>query len=297
MTARAFLSSACVKGNDVAGVVRDLAAGGVRHIELSGGNSVPPDLVSALKALADEFGLQYLVHNYFPPPERPFVLNIANADPVERKRSVAFAKGSIDQAKALGVTFYTIHAGYRTALAPGVKDDYFVKTDEKRPADYEQTLEWFADSVDTLADYAEERGMKFGVENLFPNSKEDNFSILCQAHEWDWFFKRFAGRKNIGVLVDFAHANVTTHHLGGDRELLIRHFFDRYLDKILEVHLSDNDGRYDAHWHPKKDSWMLSLLKTLPLEGIPVTLESRGNSVREAIDAFRIVEGCLYAER
>ena len=61
-----------------------LADAGVRAIELSGGRYAP-DLIQRLTELLDRVSFQ--VHNYFPPPEEPFVLNIGSLDDAIAMRS------------------------------------------------------------------------------------------------------------------------------------------------------------------------------------------------------------------
>ena len=50
---------------------------GIKNIELSGGVHTPT-LVEDLLKIKKEANFQ--VHNYFPPPKNPFVLNLASAD-------------------------------------------------------------------------------------------------------------------------------------------------------------------------------------------------------------------------
>ena len=49
---------------------------GITEIELSGG-VYEPNLIENLSNLINR-GIKFQLHNYFPPPEKPFVLNLAS---------------------------------------------------------------------------------------------------------------------------------------------------------------------------------------------------------------------------
>jgi hypothetical protein len=48
------------------------------------------------------------------------------------------------------------------------------------------------------------------------------------------------------------------------------------VDKLLEIHISDNDGRQDIHSRITDNTWWLSQITNFP-KGIPLVLESRLN--------------------
>ncbi len=113
-----YISSATINNNSIENCVRELADIGIQGIELSGGCSYSGDITDKLKSLRQEYSLDYLIHNYFPPPENDFILNIASHDERARQDSLQFVKKSIDMAHNLGVDFYTLHAGYASELLP-----------------------------------------------------------------------------------------------------------------------------------------------------------------------------------
>lgn len=57
-----YVSSSCVSGQKISDVVRRLAQGGFRNIELSGGTSYYPEIFHDLAALKKEYGLTYVCH-------------------------------------------------------------------------------------------------------------------------------------------------------------------------------------------------------------------------------------------
>ena len=55
---------------------------------------------------------KYLVHNYFPPPEESFVLNIASFNEKIRKRSLEQAVSAMEFCSDIGANLYTFHPGF-----------------------------------------------------------------------------------------------------------------------------------------------------------------------------------------
>jgi hypothetical protein len=48
------------------------------------------------------------------------------------------------------------------------------------------------------------------------------------------------------------------------------------LERLLEIHISDNNGRQDIHSRITDDTWWLSQITNFPT-GVPLVLESRLN--------------------
>ena len=107
-----YVSSSCIKANFIKESVSTLAEAGFKQIELSGGTEYYSDFEKDLLRLQDKFGLNYLIHNYYPPPQKHFVINLASLDSTIYERSIAHCKTAIDLSKKLGGGKYGIHAGF-----------------------------------------------------------------------------------------------------------------------------------------------------------------------------------------
>ena len=73
-----FISTSCIKNNKIRDSVQELAENGFQNIELSGGTKFYENFENDLLELKDRYKLNYRCHNYFPPPKKPFVLNLAS---------------------------------------------------------------------------------------------------------------------------------------------------------------------------------------------------------------------------
>ncbi len=72
------VSSACLEHEKIKDSVKELAENGFLNIELSGGTKYYEGYEEDLLRLQEEYNLNYIVHNYFPPPRQDFILNLAS---------------------------------------------------------------------------------------------------------------------------------------------------------------------------------------------------------------------------
>ena len=285
-----FFSSSGIENKNIVESIEYLAGIGIKNIELSGGTQFQDRTIEKLLELKEKHLLNYLVHNYFPPPVHHFVLNIGSHEQKERLMSVNFARESIDLASQLGVGIYTIHAGYCRKYGPNTKPEgYFVALEED-VVDYETTYKMMWESLNVLKPYAEAREIRVGVENLFQiNPGPKRSSILCTQFE----ILRFLGDLNddptLGMLIDFGHLNICAHQFGFDAGSLVDTISDRYMHSILAIHLSGNDGKHDLHKPLEKDDWQLQALKKMDTNTIPVTLEYRSLAPEKIYDCYDMI--------
>src|SRR3989338_3393905 len=107
-----YLSSACVKHEKIKDSVEELAANGFKDIELSGGTKYYPGYEQDLLKLQERYGLNYLVHNYFPPPQEDFILNLASCNEETYQKSLRHCRRAIALSGKLGARKFGLHAGF-----------------------------------------------------------------------------------------------------------------------------------------------------------------------------------------
>ena len=86
-----------------------LIAMGISSIELSGGK-FSKDILENLDKLKKKANFQ--IHNYFPPPSIPFVLNLASQDKEVSKLSLNHVDRALDCCAKLHAKYYSFHAGF-----------------------------------------------------------------------------------------------------------------------------------------------------------------------------------------
>jgi len=265
-------ATACIPGNQnyITAIEHYLAAG-ITHIELGSSHKYFSDNdVASLK----NYPASFLLHNYFPPTPNDLVLNLASVDPDVQTQSKQLVKNAIELSASLNALFYSFHAGF-------INDPYGFGTTSylfhpSKPGDKEKALTRFIFAVDELAIYAENLGVQLLVENNVCPPDLKGTLLLQTPFEFEEFFDRLSS-KNIGILVDFGHLNVSAQTFGFNR----LDFSDRLKNHIAAFHVHDNNGYEDLHQPVSADSWILSVLQSLEFIDLPKVIEAKFGDVEQ----------------
>lgn len=287
-----YISSSSIYGVSIENSIKNLADAGIHNIELSGGVQYSENILVNLKRLRETFSINFLIHNYFPPPRKDFVLNIASHNKELRKQSINFIKSSINLAHEMGIDRYTMHAGYTKNFQPNPEGGYFI-ADNSQGISREQATRIMLQTLSEIQDYAAERKVKIGVENLFPIDTAPESSLLCAPSDIFQFLDYIAENDNVGFLLDLGHLFISANYFGFDKDDFIKTLDKKYRHKILGIHLSRNDGKSDQHGPLSPDCWQLEAVQKFNLKMIPVTIESRGLEANEVLKQYQMVEYVL----
>jgi sugar phosphate isomerase/epimerase len=226
---------------------------GIPAVELSGG-SYSMTYESDLLALPKDLALQ--VHNYYPPPEIPFVFNLASSDSTLTDRSVQHVRNAIRLSVLLNRPVYSFHAGFR--INPRVAE--LGQTLGKHVLrDRASALDQFGEKVLLLAEEARREGVNLLVENNVLNTSNklrfvEDPLLLTHPDEIANFMRSMPS--NVGLLLDVAHLKVSARSLEFDP--ITAH--DQVKPWIRGYHLSDNDGSADTNEPVKSDSWFWDVI-------------------------------------
>lgn len=285
-----YISSLCSKKDKIGNAVHELAELGFKNIELTGGTIFYDSIESDLIRLQKEYELDYLIHNYFPPQKKDFVINLASGKTDIKERTLSLVKEALRLTQIFGKNVYTMHSGFLSEMLPELKDNFFIKDG--------RTINSKKDFYETLYFLSEEvipRGVKIGVENLGIKTKDDRFSFLCGGDDIEQFLAYFKNNKSVGILLDLGHLNVASQILRFDKESMLDRFVDRYSEKIFVFHLSANDGYIDSHSVISVDSWQLKYLikHKKVFSGIPVVFEWHGAASKAVYEQFQLIKDVL----
>lgn len=228
---------------------------GCTSIELSAGLH-SDSLFADLKALAHKARFQ--IHNYFPPPKVPIVLNLASRDSVIATLTIEHIKKAIQWSAELGQSTYSFHAGF--LIDPKV-EELGRKVEPRALSNRNDALSIFIERVNAIDDYAVAHGVKILIENNvlsagnFINFKSNPF-LMTGAEECIDVMKHTSD--NVELLVDVAHLKVSAKSLGFDPV----DFLAACESWIRAYHLSDNDGTRDSNDPIRDDSWFWPYIKT-----------------------------------
>lgn len=261
------------------------AAAGLKNVELGATHSYLEGLEATV---LKQFGLDFIVHSYFPPPREKFVVNLASQDDATLERSRKQIQRSIDFCQALGTDYFSFHSGF--LVDP---DEDFRFRAKGRAAPYERAFSTFMESLREIDSYAKQRGIRIAVENHgmpeqdLTDGKNMTY-MFCEAWEFERLWETLPSR-DIGMLLDLGHLKVAAQSLGFDRE----EFIDRVRRSVLSIHVHDNDGRADEHREVRDDSWCLDVLRRGGFSNARVVLESRGLAIDRIMVQVRLLQNAL----
>lgn len=103
---------------------------------------------------------------------------------------------------------------------------------------------WFQDYLEECSDFARERGIVISVETGshgadYPSEPEE----LLQAVQ---------GFEDVGITLDLGHAFLSAWDRPESGEEWISHLLEVYDEKLMNVHIHDNNGSSDEHLPPGK---------------------------------------------
>ena len=102
------------------------------------------------------------IHNYFPVPKRPFIINLASTNNSIYKQTLNHLKRSINFSRKINAEYFSFHAGF--LVDPSIRD--FGKSLSRNITnDHNKSLRLFIERVNYLAKYAKKKQVKLLLEN------------------------------------------------------------------------------------------------------------------------------------
>lgn len=254
-------------------------------LELSSGVRWHGGLEVEIEEIAGRTG-KLLVHNYFPPPEKPFVLNLAAINRGTLVRSWKHVQTAIDLSARCGAPFYSVHSGFALDLNPEDLGKPEAQA-QMTKAPYAHAYRIFRESVRQLSAYAKARGVRLLIENnVLTREQAGGESPLLMTEPLEIAgFLRELDDENVGLLLDVGHAKVTAAALGIEPG----RYFEELAEWIGAIHLSDNDGLRDNNRPFREDAWFGKYF----LGNVPVVIEVYGIGSEGAAAMVEVVRRWL----
>ena len=244
----------------------------IKNVELG----VCKDSTLDVTKLIKKYNFNYIVHHYFPPPKKPFIINLASQDKQIHGKSIDQMIKSIDFCADLNIDFFSFHAGFR------IDPDINLKFNFNNIPEYKNSFNIFKESVEKIVDYAERRCVKVAIENNVLSEYnlvdgQNKLLLMCELWEFERLFSEI-NSKNLGVLLDIGHLKVTANLLKFDAN----EFIYKLKDKIFAVHVHENNGRLDEHKCIREGDWSLGIVDSyFKNKNIPIVLECKCNNEKE----------------
>lgn len=282
MKANIYISTSAIKGADVINAINDLLSIS-GNIELSGGSAYNRNLLEKLIALKNEESVNFLLHGYFPPPEKHFLLNFADTG----ERTKDFIRTSMTYVKALDIPYYSIHAGFKKDFVAD-ENELLSEADGARAYaldDMMKNIEWFSNEFNDA---------RIVIENMYPNNMNTDCAYHMHIDDIISFYLNFP---EAYLLLDLGHLNISAGMMDFNFLDALDELFTGFSRNILEIHLSDNDGRDDLHRLIFPGSVQHEVIKRyaslINENGINLTLEARDFTVSQLSECYRLIDRAL----
>jgi len=241
-----YISSSCTGKKNLTEAIETLVSHGIKDIELSGGTEHYPNFNQDLIQLKNKYSLNLLLHNYFPPPPKHFVLNLASLNPEIHQMCMEHCFRSIDLSLQLGAKKLAFHAGFLM----DIKLHEIGKKLSKAPLfNRQKALEQFALSFELLKKMSGSSLELYVENNVLSAENYESYEHSNPLFFTDWqSYQELKSFCDFQPLIDWAHLYVSCNTLHLD--------FVEQLDLLLAetdyIHLSDNDGLRDSNqkFHP-----------------------------------------------
>ncbi|MFY0690128.1 MAG: TIM barrel protein [Cyclobacteriaceae bacterium] len=247
-----YVSSLAFKGASVSDLA-DQAHHNNYSIEFSSG--LPYD--SNAEKIYTSCKVKRLLHNYFPAPKDPFVINLASSNEKIRRRSIDHCISGLNLSASSGSSFFAAHAGFCIDPEPTMLGNSITITNE-----FKRSLHWqlFIDSISEVLKSAKKIGVHFFIENNVLTKKnylnKVNPLLCCESGEILKLVDEVSSDE-FGILLDTAHLKVSSKTL----DLNLHSEYKTLKNCVRAFHHSDNDGETDSNDLLTESYWFLPYVK------------------------------------
>jgi len=276
-----YVSTSCVKHDKIIDSVKELVINGFKNIELSGGTQYYDGFEKDLLDLKEKYNLNYMCHNYFPPPRQHFVLNLASLNDTIYNNTLNHIKESIILSKKLGAKKFAFHAGFFIDIKV---NEIGKKITKEVLFDKGKAVKRFVEGVKVLNQFAGD--FKLYIENNvfsstnYKSYEGENFFMLTNSTD----LQKLKKELDFNLLLDVAHLKVSAKTLKLN--------FEKELSNMIQnsnyIHISDNDSYHDLNHKLTDNSELVKLLKKLDLSNKDFTLEIY-DSVDKIKETYKIL--------
>ena len=250
-----YISTGGYKDLTAEKICEDFLKEGINSIELSGTKYVE-GTIEKLSSLKKKINFQ--IHNYFPPPKTPFVLNLASEDEKISELTLNHIFYALECCNKLNAKFYSFHAGFLCDISVS---ELGKRVQKKKLQDRSETKKIFLKRVKMISERASELGVNIMIENNVLSRKNleefgSNPLLMCEAKECIDIINDCPN--NVKLLLDVAHLKVSSKSLGFDPV----NFLHDCKNIIGGYHFSDNNGLSDSNEVFNDQSWFWDHIKT-----------------------------------
>lgn len=245
-----YLSTSLCRNQNLDEAIKYCGSLSNNFVELSAPHPFQPieEISLMLKNFSKE-DYKFTLHNYFPSPEKSFVLNIASNDTKIQNSSKQLVNNALMLSKVANSKIYGLHAGY-LSKAEAKSDGMFEFNNEQ--ISYKSALDTSLKFINGFVEKFKDQNVIFLVENLFPSTSR-NSSLNCNFSQITDLMDSLP--KEVGLLLDLGHLNISSKIMDFDKYKFLDQYLSKYSERLYQIHISENNGLKDEHRALDADSW------------------------------------------
>ena len=248
-----YVSSASVKEKNLKVLLSYFKKNKINNIELSGGTKFKKNISKIISK--NNKKMNFLIHNYFPPPKKNFILNLGSMDEKTRLKSLSLCKKAINLCKRFRIKKYAVHAPFLIDFSPGEAGKLIKKRklSSKRKVINQFKKSWL--EIKKIADNKVNLYIENNVLSLenYKNYNYKNPFLLTDYKSYLFLRKEI----DFNLLLDFGHLYVSTKTL---RKNFVKECLN--LAKLTDYfHISNNNGKKDENHGLNIDGEIYKILK------------------------------------
>ena len=278
-----FASTACVNEKNLVKSLNIFNELKIRNIELTGNLFFEKNYKNILKEYKSKYKFNYLIHNYFPIPKKPFMLNLGTGNSYLNRRSVENCFKAIELCNELKIKKFSVHAPF---LVNFKTTEAGKKIKKRIISDKYKILKIFKKNFNLLKRYTE-KNLNLYVENNvlskenFINFDKKNPLMLTSFKDFDDMRQEF----NFRPLLDVGHLKISSKTLG----LNFKEEFDNFSHYTDFIQLSDNNGISDQNYKLKENGLIFNKIKSLKNKKMTYSIEVYGK-VKNFLDTIKTLK-------
>jgi sugar phosphate isomerase/epimerase len=262
-----YFSSACIRNSNILEVINKFKENGINNIELSAGTKYNENIEKELFLILKNTNINLCFHNYFPIPEKKFILNLASLNDYIYQESINLCLNSIKLSKKLGIKTYSVHAGF--FLDFGIKE--IGKTIHRQELfDKKKSINRFVNAWNILKKEANNQIDLYIENNVLTKKNYDifNFSkpfMLLDSED----YKYLNNLIDFKLLLDLAHLKVSSKTL----KLNFLEEINFLFSNTNYIHYSENNGLVDQNKGLNLSNQIFKILNHQDLSNKTITVE------------------------
>jgi sugar phosphate isomerase/epimerase len=259
------------------------------NIELGSNHKYSDNFNSIIKS----FRFRYLVHNYFPIPQKSFVLNLASSDKEIVERSIKHVYEAIDFCEMTGSLLYTFHPGFLSdPKGPNTSSiNYDFQWDEsaiKLKNSYKNAFDTMLSSIDKCAKYASQKKVRIAIETEGSFQKHAHL-LMQRPEEFEQLFKYF-NPNDLGINLNVGHLKLAMNYF----KFPLNSFLDLINEYLVAMELSHNNGIEDQHLPLIENEWYWKTIFDPRFKNAYKILEFRDVSIHGIQDNIKLFKKMFY---